>query len=626
MKKLEYLLGKFFELTEKIGKHNVMLIAFVTIVLIITGLYSTFSIFTATDGIDVVEGLTTYKFVLNKDLSTNSIIVPANTVKNLDVVVTNNESIDLKYGLYYNANGELTIGYTSTDFNNSIMSNDVSVISLKVNNDTINDITLTLGVAYGFETGGKLTIPEGSISIASYPYLSEDGTNLPNLDDFNLIPVYYDEIEEVWKKADWTNASSSWYNYDEKRWANAVIISDDIKRKTYQVAEVGTVIEETDITAFMVWIPRFKYNVWNITRQIGTESTYSYPAYTNGINIEWEKGIKSTGNVECNYDIVSKDKVLADTCVYNREDEITPTSGNENYADAWYTHPAFTFGKEEKSGFWIGKFETTGTPTEPTILPDMISLTNQNISNQFTTSKLFQKYVSEDIDAHMLTNLEWGAVTYLMHSKYGLCDQFSCRDTYINNSQNLYTGRSAGILAKDSFYDDYGTYNYKGYVIDSVTGDLLEEKDSTKIASTTGNITGIYDLSGGALEYVMGNMVNDKNEFYSQTAGDKWSESSSLSNQYYNAYKYGTTSQNQEAYNRARLGDATAEIMLEDVEVGTWHYTDELSITAFNFVNVEAPWFTRGGDYKNIDGTSSFYFSNNSGESSITGSFRIALS
>ena len=90
MKKLEYLLGKFFEITEKIGKHNVMLIAFVAIVLIITGLYSTFSIFTATDGIDVIEGLTTYKFVLNKDLSTNSIVVHANTVKNLDVVVTNN--------------------------------------------------------------------------------------------------------------------------------------------------------------------------------------------------------------------------------------------------------------------------------------------------------------------------------------------------------------------------------------------------------------------------------------------------------------------------------------------------------------------------------------------------------
>jgi hypothetical protein len=36
--------------------------------------------------------------------------------------------------------------------------------------------------------------------------------------------VYYDETNDVWRKADSSNTDYSWYNYTRKKWANAVTV------------------------------------------------------------------------------------------------------------------------------------------------------------------------------------------------------------------------------------------------------------------------------------------------------------------------------------------------------------------------------------------------------------------
>ena len=168
MKRIEYLIEKFDEISDKIGKHNVMLIAFIVIVLLITSIYSTFSLFTSSEGPEVIGGLTTYKFILNSELSDTSIIVPANTDKNLDIVVNNNEDMAMLYGIYYSATGSVTIGYTTNTSNATsgmIEANGIYTISLKVSNSTNNNITVDLGVAYGFESGGDLALPSGAVLI-----------------------------------------------------------------------------------------------------------------------------------------------------------------------------------------------------------------------------------------------------------------------------------------------------------------------------------------------------------------------------------------------------------------------------------------------------------------------------
>ena len=51
--------------------------------------------------------------------------------------------------------------------------------------------------------------------------------NAPELYD-NMIPIYYDEESSVWRKADSSNINKQWYDYNNKKWANAVILRNSI--------------------------------------------------------------------------------------------------------------------------------------------------------------------------------------------------------------------------------------------------------------------------------------------------------------------------------------------------------------------------------------------------------------
>ena len=104
--------------------------------------------------------------------------------------------------------------------------------------------------------------------------------NSPALVD-GLIPVKYDVTNSTWVKADSNNTNNDWYDYDNKIWANAVLVSST-NRSTYVNGNAGTVIPETDVLAYYVWIPRYKYKVWNINKEAGTDS---YDAYHTGIDI-----------------------------------------------------------------------------------------------------------------------------------------------------------------------------------------------------------------------------------------------------------------------------------------------------------------------------------------------------
>ena len=84
---------------------------------------------------------------------------------------------------------------------------------------------------------------------------------------------------------------------------------------------------------------------------------------------------------------------------------------------------------------------------------------------------------SNNMDIHMIKNIEWQAVSLLANSKYGFINN---NDKMVNNNYN-YTG--------------YGTINDENY---EYNVSLKGEK-----ASTTGNIYGIYDMSGGKREFVM---------------------------------------------------------------------------------------------------------------------------
>ena len=70
-----------------------------------------------------------------------------------------------------------------------------------------------------------------------------------------LIPVTIDDNGTV-RKAD---LSSEWYDYETKKWANAVILEDETKSYAS-----GEIIPEENIESYFVWIPKYRYQLWDL--------------------------------------------------------------------------------------------------------------------------------------------------------------------------------------------------------------------------------------------------------------------------------------------------------------------------------------------------------------------------
>ena len=383
-------------------------------------------------------------------------------------------------------------------------------------------------------------------------------------------------------------------------------------RSTYTNASEGTEIREDDILAFYVWIPRYKYKVWNISKQAGAESTYAYNAKTEGIDIVFESGKESTGTISCTYNYnvdsanggVDLSTTTAETCTGNNGD--------------YYTHPAFTFGSDNVNGFWISKFEISssdplatdggGNVTNLTVrsLPNVASWRNITVSNintviqnMQTSSNIYGLNTSRtNTDSHMLTNYEWGAVAYLTNSKYGRCTNGSCTEVTINNCSSFVTGIGGDTVSasESSTTCTTAANQYNGTY--------------GKLASTTGNITGVYDMSGGSWDNVMGNIskVTTGYTFYPSNSSFASSWYTTDTAKYLTTYAYEEYELNtQKSYNRGRLGDATAEVALSTGRSGGW-YSDFTSFPANN-----SAWFNRGGYYPSSSEAGVFHFSHNGG-------------
>ena len=384
-------------------------------------------------------------------------------------------------------------------------------------------------------------------------YVDNSGANSPELLD-NMVPVYYDGTN--WIYAD---IKEEWYDYDAKEWANAVVLNSGVTKN------VGDVIAETDIALWYVWIPRYKYQLFNVNN--GSVEPLE-------IQIKFETSTLTTGNVTCTDAVSGTAGTSSETCE-------NAVNGN------WYTHPAFTFGGQELTGFWVGKFEVSGSveQSQITIKPNVSSLREQIVSSFFTAIRNMNNFYEINGNSHMIKNMEWGAVAYLSHSKYGTCTNGTCTEVAINSNSSYYTGG--------------GTSNaYKTNVT----------------LSTTENIYGVYDMSGGSTEYTMGNMVNTAGTFYSSGAGFNVIPNS----KYYDSYTYNTSNI---THSRGKLGDATKEtlkIFGNDTN-GGW-YND----TA-NILYSTRSWFIRGGNYGNGSGAGLFSFNSYDGLASRNYSTRAVL-
>ncbi len=399
----------------------------------------------------------------------------------------NDTRIDDKYLKYnLNKNGLDSGAYLLT----SIKSNSSRIIdSGTIEGDSTNKYNLKLWITDEVDGNYSGQVFSGKLRVEASQERVKP--NEPELDD-NMIAVTYNGTN--WVKTDKDN---NWYNYDELKWANAVTVSSATREK-YLSADIGTVINMDDIETMWVWIPRYSYS-------IGSEDDINY----YGKQGEYLDNIPTRllpGEIDVKF--VSTDTKDRGTAKYLVSEGIKNSS--------WYTPDAFTFGDEELSGIWVGKFETSSsnpslssgggntTSLDPMIKPNVTSWRNINVSNAFNVSLKMNdegnRYgFTENIDTHMMKNSEWAVVAYLSQSKYGKLGNVKFtganKEIYQNKSDQYITGCSYGSPSNGN--TDYGCqYNYNVDI--NGTG-----------ASTTGNIYGVYDMSGGSLEYVMGN-YNDE--------------------------------------------------------------------------------------------------------------------
>ena len=412
--------------------------------------------------------------------------------------------------------------------------------------------------------------------------LDTSGANKPVLAS-NMIPVYYDEANSVWKKADKNNSQKDyrWYSYSSTgeykgMWANAVTVKE-ANRQTYLNATPGTIIPMDDITTMWVWIPRFNAVI---------------PSNYNG-------GTKAKPNAI----------------------DVTFVKQNETAIDA------FTFGTKELSGFWYGKFETSHTTlassttannlgcTNETcsnangiiIKPNVTSLRYNSPSNFFFASRSMEQpnnsfgFVSSEVDTHMSKNNEWGAVAYLTQSIYGRCtSSTSCTEIGINNSMDNNYKSTTGYGAPPGSDDNAlnGAYN------------TPRGKDT----STTGTIYGIYDMSGGALEYVMGVSADTNGK---PRSGYDSSSNSGFTGILNNGTTYtGVSFPDSKYYNLYTGSSYTGHAL---TETKNW-YSDDAS-----FVSSSYPWFIRGGYSSFNTSAGVFYFHRNDGYH-VSSSSRLVIS
>ena len=411
--------------------------------------------------------------------------------------------------------------------------------------------------------------------------LDTSGANEPVLAS-NMIPVYYDEANSVWKKADKNNSQKDyrWYSYSSTgeykgMWANAVTVKE-ANRQTYLNATSGTIIPMDDITTMWVWIPRFN---------AVTPSNY------NG-------GTQAKPNAI----------------------DVTFVKQNETAIDA------FIFGNKELSGFWYGKFETSHTTLASSttannlgcsnetcnnangiiIKPNVKSLRYNNVSNFFFASRSMEQtgnsfgFVSSEVDTHMSKNNEWGAVAYLTQSIYGRCtNSTTCSEVGINNSMDNNYKSTTGYGAPPGSDDNAlnGAYN----------------TPRGKDASTTGTIYGIYDMAGGALEYVMGVSADTNGK---PRSGYDSSSNSGFTGILNNGTTYtGVSFPDSKYYNLYTGSSYTGHAL---TETKNW-YSDDAS-----FVSSSYPWFIRGGYSSFNTSAGVFYFHDNDGYH-VSSSSRLAI-
>ncbi len=533
----------------------------------------------------------------------HSMIIKSGESKEIVITLKNENGRDAKFNFWYEVADGVNVSYDSTkdepmgEEGEVIKDNGVKTYRLKIANNTDKDEVITFGSNGGLYNK-KLTFPSGrKIVEGIVPIVNTEA---------NMIKVVWNESSSSWVKAD----DKAWYDYDFGKWANAVTVTTATRSK-YQSATSGTAILMSDIETMWVYVPRYSYTIGSEdgTNYYGKKGVYLSNAPTQVL----------PGEIDAKF-IKKSERELG-----KAQYKVAEKRGE------WRTPDAFMFGIGEISGIWVGKFETSSsnlsaqyggvnvTTLDAMIKPNVTSWRSIQTSNIAEVGRNITKsgnrygFNTILLNSHAMKNSEWATVAYLSQSKYG---KFGNRDyngankeIYQNKSDKYITGCSYGVPSNGN--TDYGCqYTY--------------EKSPKGIgASTTGTIYGIYDMSGGAWEYMMGDYAPGGEKYSGMNTtlhsgytgllqdGTKISGKSWLEEKYYDFYE------SSNPLTSCKGASCTTHALNE---TAGWYGDSTYMVTA------QYPWSVRGGGYYLNSPAGVFYFNYDRGGISNGGSFRLVLS
>lgn len=491
---------------------------------------------------------------------------------------------------------------------------------------------------------------EANVAKQSGAFNNEKGVNEPNLKT-GMTPIYFElGSDDVYKEKVTTQDADNWYNYKEKKWANA----------------------QTKDGSMWVWIPRFAYKINDDNKTFDVKFLMGTTDYYLDENNIPQKAVRGT-----------------------------PDSSPDTRKE-YTVHPAFTDETSigfknggwdsELTGIWVAKFEAgfadigeqvesnkNYTQTKCTVSD--IELENEsntwldarNIygnygSNTKMTYPLFQglkisyNYISNgdaytlckaitsknniygflsDTDSHMMKNSEWGACAYLGQSQYGL----SGTNIYVNNVNiNNSTKSGYAVTGVCGINENNNTYNAdtnSTITLDNIrngTADnvkLWNTNDGAK-ASSSGTVYGIYDLAGGLNERTTAYIANKNGNLSTYAKSFTYTDEilNTASNKYYTVYEYqspeesdyDTASTNNWTYNKNLATKKYGDAVLETSQKGISANSSEYYFGDYSYFPSRGyPFFARGGNFNNHQYSGLFAFRYIGGAAHYYSGFRAVL-
>ena len=428
-----------------------------------------------------------------------------------------------------------------------------------------------------------------------------------------------DEIEinpNTWLTAN--GEKVTWYNYSlgngmtdskDSIWANA----------------------KTMDGSYWVWIPRYAYKIVYYTNSSKTDvKGYYQNSTTDGINYYKADGKTVADNPDdirspyASIDIM----FLSGTSntQYKEENLINNEITVKTLSNEYIVHPAFQrIGNSvvhnadgnwssELTGIWVAKFEASRS--DATIEDQGVSNTIKSVPSvkSFTNVKIGDAYDYASVMypallSHMMKSSEWGATAYLAFSAYGRNGyEMSANraSSYITGAGGAGTGTyspSVNQFKNNYAYDVAGTDNRAGMH-----------------ASTTGNIYGVYDLIGGAGEYVATYLLNMEDNI----SENGTSLTDTVMPYMREAYNVGDPDG---PLNNYKKNGVTDKVHGNAIYETSTHYVGNNAIfgDTSKYPSGNKPFFIRGGEAKDGAGAGIFSFEEADGAANETTGFRPVL-